>query len=172
MNKIMIQVFFSIILTSLMGTVSNAKPISCKKDQGLWLKTTGETICKKCPNESEIVSGKALKMPFGCKSPISGALLEIELYKYLRSQDEYAKELELFKNKLEPAINGLKAQIEQSLSLSKIANEKREEMFLLAEKLNVQNEKLKTSNTFLKYGVISLGVTTILVTYAHFQFGH
>ena len=159
--------FFSLFIQN-----AYAEPMKCEKNQGLWLKATGEVVCMTCPNKDEKVAGKAFKMPLNCITPIYGALLDIELYTYLKSQEEYANQLEAFKNGLKPSLEKIKDKLDKSVEFFVLANQRQESMLKLVESLNVENEKLKTANSFLMYGAIGLGVTTAIFTYAHFYYGH
>lgn len=172
MNKIMTQVFFNAVLIAslILPNISFAK--DCKKGEGLWLKVSGEAVCKRCPKEEEIVSGKALKLPLGCKAPIYGAFLEIEFYTFLKSQNAYALELEKFKDNLTPSLESLSEQLKQSIQLIDQANQRRTEVLTLLETVKTENTELSTKSKFFMYSTIGLGVGLTLLTVAHFQFNH
>ena len=167
----MTQAFFNtfLIFALLIPQQGFAK---CRKNEGLWLKSDGETVCKRCPTGDDIVDGRALKLPVNCIAPIHGALLDLNLFTYFRQQDVHATELEEFKNKLSPSLDKLTAQLGTRLASLESANERRKTLLKSVEDLRLENTKLSTQKTIYFYGAIGLSTTLVLLTYAHFQFGH
>tara|TARA_B100000900_G_scaffold410682_1_gene428941 strand:+ start:1807 stop:2310 length:504 start_codon:yes stop_codon:yes gene_type:complete len=167
----MTQAFFNVflIISLLIPQQGFAK---CRKNEGLWLKSDGDIVCKKCPTGNDIVDGRALKVPATCIAPVSGALMDTSLFTYYRQQDAYALELEEFKNKLSPSLAKLTAQLETQLTSLKAANERRKTLLKSVEDLRLENTKLSTQKTIYFYSAIGLSTTLVLLTYAHFQFGH
>ena len=123
----MTQAFFKVflVITLLIPHQGFAK---CRKSEGLWQKSDGDIVCKKCPTGDDIIDGRALKLPATCIAPISGALMDVSLFTYYRQQDVHAIELEEFKNKLSPSLDKLTAQLESQLASLESANERRKEL--------------------------------------------
>lgn len=167
----MMQVFFNIFLVFAL-LIPQQGFAKCRKNEGLWLKSDGDIVCKKCPTGDDIVDGRALKLPATCIAPISGALMDVSLFTYYRQQDVHATELEEFKNKLSPSLEKLTAQLETQLKSLEEANERRKELLKSVEDLRLENTKLATQKKIYFYGAIGLSTTLVLLTYAHFQFGH
>lgn len=159
------SVFFSFILltaSSAEGRPAKKTPPKkeiCLEGEGLWLKSTGEIVCRSCPSDSSYLGNEALKMPQGCLPIIWGAFLTIDTYKDISLRLAYLEELELFKNNLTPTLNSLTESTKKLIEDSDALHSKLENARLRIETMTKEAEA--SSRKLLIAYTVAISVTTV-----------
>jgi len=140
---------------------SKADDLICAEGEGLWLTSSGETVCRPCPRTTHFAAGRALKMPVRCIALAQGIHLDLNTFTELRTREEVAERLTSFQNQLEPLLDALSSQLE-------IASQQATEVQQNTARITEQNRKLESDIASLRVQreiLIVIGSALAISTY-------